>query len=62
MTEIEVRTEKVATMLAKERGMPRAMRELMLAEAYDMLYFGDAKKFEALERAYDDANKKRGKK
>lgn len=61
MTKIEVRTEKVAAMLAKENGKPESMRELFLGESYNLLYFGDTKKFERLEKEYDQAHKKKKK-
>lgn len=47
--ETEKRTEAIAEIMCKERGLPVGMKELMLGEAYDLLFFGDEKELERIE-------------
>ena len=58
MSEIEKRTEAIAKELCKERGMPLGMMELLLHDAYQLVYFGDKKELKRIE----DKIKKRKKK
>ena len=59
MREIEKRTEAIAKQMCKEQGLPVAMMELMLQDAYQLVYFGDKKE---LKRIEDKIKKKKVKK
>lgn len=47
--DIEKRTEEIAKVMCKERGLPVRMMELMLPDAYLLVYFGDKKELKRIE-------------
>lgn len=47
---IEQRTTAIAKVMAKEKGLPVSMWELVLGDAYNLVYFGDPKELERIEK------------
>lgn len=57
--EIEKRTEAIARQMCKERGFPVSMMELMLGDAYNLVYFGDKKELKRIESAITKKSKRK---
>lgn len=61
MKEIEIRTTAIAKQLCKERRIPVAMWELVLGDAYNLVYFGDLKELARIESRIEKSKTKKRK-
>lgn len=57
----EKRAESIAEWMCRERKLPPGMRELLLNDAYNLIYFGNESELARIERAIAKAKSKKRK-
>ena len=62
MMNLELRTERIARYLCIKLKKPQGFWELMLPEAYKILFYGDKLELEELEKEIEEEAKRNGQK